>query len=85
MGEYSKALSYYEKSLEISQSSLPPNHPDLAASFNNIGVVYKYMNDYSKARSFYERAVDIGEHSLPHNHPDLETYRRNLDLIKHKL
>ena len=42
MGEYSKALSYYEKSLEIKQQSLPPNHPDLAASYNNIGEVCSY-------------------------------------------
>ena len=40
MGEYSKALSYYEKSLEIQQQSLPPNHPDLAASYMGIGIVY---------------------------------------------
>ena len=37
MGEYPKALSYYEKALAIRQQSLPSNHPDLAASYNNIG------------------------------------------------
>ena len=38
MGEYSKALSSHEKALEIRQQSLPPNHPDLASSYNNIGL-----------------------------------------------
>ena len=38
--EYSKALSYYEKALEIRQKTLPANHPDLATSYNNIGLVY---------------------------------------------
>ncbi|CAF2225424.1 unnamed protein product, partial [Rotaria magnacalcarata] len=37
MGDYSKALEYFEKSLKISEISLPPNHPDLAYSYNNIG------------------------------------------------
>ncbi|CAF4743787.1 unnamed protein product, partial [Rotaria sp. Silwood2] len=36
MGEYSKALSSYERSLEIRQIALPTNHPDLAGSYNNI-------------------------------------------------
>ena len=54
MGEYSKALSSYEKSLEIRQQSLPPNHPDLAASYNNIGIVYSNMGEYSKALSSLE-------------------------------
>ena len=30
MGEYSKALSYYDKALDIRQKTLPTNHPDLA-------------------------------------------------------
>ena len=70
MGDYPKALSYYEKDLEINKQSLPPNHPDVAASYNNIGLVHEYMNNYSKARSFYERAVDIGQQSLPSGHPE---------------
>ena len=37
MGDYSKALSSHEKALAIRQQSLPPNHPDLASSYNNIG------------------------------------------------
>ena len=35
MGEYSKALEYYEKSIEIKKIALPQNHPDLAASYSN--------------------------------------------------
>ncbi|CAF4037958.1 unnamed protein product, partial [Rotaria sordida] len=38
MGEYSKALSSQERSLEIRKIALPPNHPDFAQSYNNIGM-----------------------------------------------
>ena len=34
-GEYLKALSSYEQSLEIRKVALPPNHPNLATSYNN--------------------------------------------------
>ena len=40
MGEYLKALSYYENALGIRQQSLPSNHPDLAKSYNNIGLQF---------------------------------------------
>jgi tetratricopeptide (TPR) repeat protein len=37
-GEYQEAIIFYKKALEIDQKSLPPNHPDLGMSYNNIGV-----------------------------------------------
>ncbi|CAF0843630.1 unnamed protein product [Adineta steineri] len=85
MGDYPKALSYYEKDLAIGQQSLPSNHPDLAKSYNNIGLVYENMGNYLKAHSFYERAVEIGQQSLPTNHPNLKMYRENLEDMKKKL
>ncbi|CAF1357051.1 unnamed protein product [Rotaria sordida] len=71
MGEYSKALSSYEQSLEIRKIALPPNHPDLAASYNGIGAVYYNMGEYSKALASYERSLEIRKIALPPNHPDL--------------
>ncbi|CAF4995967.1 unnamed protein product, partial [Rotaria sp. Silwood1] len=37
MGEYSKALSSYERSLQIQKIAFPPNHPSLADSYIGIG------------------------------------------------
>jgi tetratricopeptide (TPR) repeat protein len=84
-GDYSKALSSHEKALEIEQKSLPPNHPDLATSYDSIGLVYYTMGDYSKAILFFERAVDIGQRSLPANHPNLQKWKKNLETVKNKL
>ena len=81
MGEYSKALSYYEKSLEIKQQSLPPNHPDLAGSYMNIGNVYDNMGEYSKALSYYEKSLEIKQQSLPPNHPDLAASYMNIGIV----
>ncbi|CAF4403293.1 unnamed protein product, partial [Rotaria sordida] len=71
MGEYSKALSSYEQSLEIDKIALPPNHPELAISYNNIGLVYNNMGEYSKALSSYEQSLEIDKIALPPNHPEL--------------
>jgi tetratricopeptide (TPR) repeat protein len=85
MGEYSKALSYYEKALEIRQKTLPSNHPAFLQSYNNIGLVYYHTRDYSKAFSFLERACDIGQRSLPANHSDLQAVRKSIEIVKKKL
>ncbi|CAF4347425.1 unnamed protein product, partial [Rotaria sordida] len=64
MGDYSKALEFYKKAHKIREKALPPNHPDLATSYNNIGYVYEDMGDYSKALEFYEKAHQIKEKEL---------------------
>ena len=81
MGEYSKALSSYERSLEIDKVALPPNHPSLATSYNNIGLVYMNMGEYSKALSSYERSLEIDKVALPPNHPDLATSYNNIGMV----
>ena len=78
MGEYSKALSSYERSLEIYKVALPPDHPDLATSYNNIGSVYYNMGEYSKALSSYEQSLEIMKVALPPNHPDFAQSCNNM-------
>jgi tetratricopeptide (TPR) repeat protein len=85
MGEYSTALSFYEKTKEIFEKILPPNHPLLAASFGNIASGYEKMNQYPKALSFYERALNILKISLPANHPELKLVEQNIEIVKKKL
>ena len=78
MGEHSKALSYYERSLEIYKVALPSNHPNLATSYNNIGLVYRNMGEYSKALSSHERSLEIRKVALAPNHPDLANSYNNI-------
>ena len=77
-GNYSEALSFYERSLEIRKKSLPANHPNLATSYNNIGLVYEHMGEFPRALSFYQRSLEIKQKSLPVNHPDLATSYNNI-------
>ncbi|CAF3588067.1 unnamed protein product [Rotaria sp. Silwood1] len=81
MGDYYKALEFVDEALIIRETSLPPNHPDLAESYINIGEVYNKMSDYSKALEFYEKAHEIYEKALPSNHPDLATSYNNIGLV----
>ncbi|CAF0922245.1 unnamed protein product [Adineta steineri] len=70
-GVYEKAISYFEKELEIREKTLPSNHPDLATSYNNISLLYTKKGECSKALSFYEKTLEIREKTLPLNYHDI--------------
>ena len=81
MGEYSKALSSFEQSLEIRKVALPPNHPDLAESYNNIAAVYHNMDKHSKALSYYEQSLEIWKVAVPPNQPELAISYNNIGMV----
>jgi tetratricopeptide (TPR) repeat protein len=85
LGEYQEAIRFHEKAFAIQQQSLPPNHPDLASAYCNIGVVYKNMGDYSKALSYYEKDLEISQKSFPPNHPDLASSYNNIGVVYQKM
>jgi tetratricopeptide (TPR) repeat protein len=80
-GEYEEAITFYEKSLEIKQKTLPPNDLSFANTYNNIGMVYQNMGNYPKALSYYEKDLEISQKSLPPNHPDLAASYNNIGIV----
>jgi tetratricopeptide (TPR) repeat protein len=85
MGEYTKALSFYEKALQIEHQTLSPNRPSLACTYGHLGMLYYEIKEYSKAVSYCQQAFDMVNVSLPPNHPDIKVYRDNLELVKKEL
>ena len=73
MGEYSKALSYLEKVLQVLQEDVAQSHPDLVAVYSKISSVYVDMGEYPKALSSVEKAFEIAEKTFPPNHSMLAT------------
>ncbi|CAF4836797.1 unnamed protein product [Rotaria magnacalcarata] len=61
MGEYSKALSYFEKSNSIREKALPEKHPNRAVTNSDIGDVHRLMGNYEKALGFLLTALSIQE------------------------
>jgi CHAT domain-containing protein/tetratricopeptide (TPR) repeat protein len=51
------------RGVAIREQLLGPDHPDLAASLNVLGNVYRLNADYAKARPVLERALRISEKS----------------------
>ncbi len=57
LGEYEKAIEYYEKSLEISEKL--GNVHAIALTYNNLGSVYDDKGDYEKAIEYYGRNLKL--------------------------
>ena len=55
--------------MAIREKALGPEHPDTAASLNNLAALYYAMGDYAKAEPLYRRALAIYEKALGPEHP----------------
>lgn len=52
-------MEYYRKSLEIRLDLLGEKHTDVAASYNNIGIVYHEQLEYDKSLEHYKKSLKI--------------------------
>jgi tetratricopeptide (TPR) repeat protein len=83
-GEYQKAATFYEKSIEIERKVIPLNHHGLANSTVTLGNVYYSMGEYQKALSLHEEALQIYQKILPPNHSDLAASYNNIGEVYRK-
>ena len=67
--------------MTFNSKSLPHDHPDLATTNSNIGVVYQSIGEYSTALSYFKKTLEIQQQSLPRNHPHLATTNNNIGAI----
>ena len=75
VGDYPKALEFYNKALVIKKATDGENHISLAATYTNMGNVYQSQGDYPKALEFYSKALAITKATHGENHISLaDTY-----------
>jgi CHAT domain-containing protein/tetratricopeptide (TPR) repeat protein len=67
-GQYAKAVAKAREALTLRRQVLPKDHPDLAASLNNLGVLLQAMGQHEEARQHYEEALAIQRQALPKDH-----------------
>jgi tetratricopeptide (TPR) repeat protein len=78
---YTKAIEYYEKAIQIRENTPSLNHQYLAISYNNIGSVYDKMGEYLQALSFHEKALELRQNILSSNHSDLAQTYSNMGVV----
>ncbi|GMH61552.1 hypothetical protein TL16_g03280 [Triparma laevis f. inornata] len=58
LGNYEKALEYYERALKGSETTMGKTHPQTLATVGNIAIVYNTTEDYGKSEEFYQRSLE---------------------------
>ncbi len=70
-GHYTASERLLRLSLAINEKKLSWNHPDLARSLHDMGVLYQVLEQHERAEPLLKRAFAIRELVLPPDHPDL--------------
>ncbi len=59
MGNYSKALEYYQRALNIQLKTQGEDHINTRTTYSNIGYVNNEMGNYSKALEYFQKSLSI--------------------------
>ncbi|CAF3804600.1 unnamed protein product [Adineta steineri] len=77
LGQVDRAGKYFNMLLK----SLPRDHPDIAAVYNNIGAIHNIRGELNLALKNYEIAYEMRRKQLPSNHPHIASSLSNIGFI----
>jgi len=77
-GDIDGAARLLRELAERQHASLGPDHPWLAHTLNNLGVVHERLAHLDEAEACYRRAYALAVARLPADHPFVETSGQNL-------
>jgi len=80
-GNNNLALEYLEKGLDLRQKN---NLPDIAASYNDLGLVYQNI-DLKKSLEFYQKSFDTYKNKYPSIHPKNAVLFTNIGIAQKSL
>lgn len=79
-GNNELALEYQNRALDLKKKIFGENHPEVAASYNNIGLIYG-VEYPDQAQKFYRNALAIYKETYGESHPKIANTYNNLAII----
>ena len=76
--DFAAAERLLREAVQLQEADLGPDHPDVANTLNNLGVVCEMAEKPGEAEACYRRAYAIAAAALPSDHPFVITSRENL-------
>jgi hypothetical protein len=77
-GDYASAEDLLREAAALQEQTLGARHPDLANTFNNLGIVCEMTDNPIDAEHYFRRAHAIATAALAPDHPFVATSRKNL-------
>lgn len=84
-GQFKKALTYYQKTLEIERARPEKNLDRVARSYSDMGNIYQSLGEYEKARNFMLESLDLDTLVHGSGHPEIAISLHNIGVINSKL
>lgn len=69
--ELDSSLAWHLKSLEIKKQTCRLDDPELADSYNSLGVVYRKKGSFNRATELFETALTIFRRAYGDDHPEI--------------
>ncbi|MEI7475469.1 MAG: tetratricopeptide repeat protein [bacterium] len=84
IGQYDKAESTYNRSIEITQKTVGIDTTNYAVVIGNMALIYLQQGKDEQAEIFAQHSKDIYEKLLPANHPAIATAAKILAMVEIK-
>ena len=81
MGEYKRALKYYEDSLELQTRLSGKGSAEVASTLSNTGAVYKNIGELDKAIEYYEKSIEVFKNKHGEEHPTVAACLNNVATV----
>ncbi|XP_035299800.1 nephrocystin-3 isoform X3 [Cricetulus griseus] len=84
LGLLSQAVVPLQRSLEIRETALDPDHPRVAQSLHQLASVYVQWKKFADAEQLYKQALEISENAYGADHPQAARELEALATLYHK-
>jgi Tfp pilus assembly protein PilF len=71
--------------LEIKTLSLPPQHPSIAGTLENLGRICESKKDFSQALQYFQKASAIYRRAFSSTHDKVTQIEEHIRRISHNL
>uniref|UniRef100_A0A8C5JYZ6 Nephrocystin-3 n=1 Tax=Jaculus jaculus TaxID=51337 RepID=A0A8C5JYZ6_JACJA len=84
LGLLGQAVVPLQRSLEIRETALDPDHPRVAQSLHQLASVYVHWKKFGNAEQLYKQALEISENAYGADHPQTARELEGLATLYHK-
>ncbi|KAG7525130.1 nephrocystin-3 isoform X1 [Solea senegalensis] len=84
LGLPSQAVAPLQRSLEIRETALDPDHPSVARSLHQLAGVYVQWKKYGNAEQLYKQAMEISENAYGAEHASVARELESLAMLYQK-
>lgn len=79
-----QAVAPLQRSLEIRETALDPDHPSVAQSLHQLAGVYVHWRKFGNAEQLYKQALEISENAYGPEHSSVARELDSLSLLYQK-